>query len=267
MGVIEKRLESVADLPLPIKLTVIESDTLDAFATVGGYVFVTTGVHRECDKEEEIAGVLAHEFGHVGRRHVAKNLEKEKFINWGMLAAMLLSVLAPSAEGKAALMTTGMGAGQAMALKYTREAEEDADRVGLITAEKAGYSGLGTAEFLKKLKSTGLDEKSLPQYLLTHPYSDERIAKIEQSATSTGTTVDDSLFPFLVVRAKILGRALSEQTAGYLAEAIREGPGEPGQRLWRRAGLFHEGQRKSGGSSPEDNLFSPQIRCSLASFS
>ena len=125
---------------------------------------------EQCDKEEEIAGVLAHEFAHVGRRHVAKNLEKEKYINWAMLAAMLAAVLVPSDQGKSAIMSTSIGAGQAMALKYTREAEEDADRVGMLMAEKAGYSGLGAAEFLKKLRVTGSD-KLLPQYLLTHPYN------------------------------------------------------------------------------------------------
>ncbi len=226
VGVIEKRLESVADLPLPIKLTIIESDALDAFATVGGYVFVTTGMIEQCDKEEELAGVLAHEFGHVGRRHVAKNLEKEKFINWGMLAAMLLSMLAPTTEGKAALMTTGIGAGQAMALKYTREAEEDADRVGLATAQKAGYNGRGTAELLKKLRSSGLD-KELPQYLLTHPYSDERIAKIDQAATNTRTTVDDSFFPFLVARTRILGRPLSAQIEDIWLKRYQKEPENP----------------------------------------
>jgi beta-barrel assembly-enhancing protease len=226
MGIIAKRLESVADLPFPIKLTVIDSDTLDAFATVGGYVFITTGILEDCDKEEEVAGVLAHEFGHVGRRHIAKNLEKEKIINWGMFAAMLLSMLAPTAEGKAALMSTGMGAGQAVALKYSREAEEDADRVGLLTAEKAGYSGLGSAEFLKKLRSSG-QEKSLPQYLLTHPYSDERAGKIEQSATITRTTVDDSLFPFVVVRAKILSGPLTDQTESIWLKRYQKEPQNP----------------------------------------
>jgi len=226
MSVIKNRLEPVANLSLPIKLTVIESNTLDAFATVGGYVFITTGIIETCDKEEELAGVLAHEFGHVGRRHVAKNLEKEKFINWGMLAAMLLGMLAPTPEGKAAVMTSGMGAGQAVALKYTREAEEDADRVGLTTAEKAGYNGLGTAEFLKKLKNTGI-EKSLPQYLLTHPYSEDRITKIDQSATITRTTVDDSLFPFLVVRAKILGRPLNSQNEDIWLKRYQKEPENP----------------------------------------
>lgn len=225
MDIVKKRLESAANMPLSVKLSVIDSDTLDAFATVGGYVFVTTGLLAECDREDEIAGILAHEFGHISKRHVSQNVDKQKAINWGVMAAMLLAMLAPS-EGKAALMTTGMGAGQAMALKYTREFEEEADRVGLATVEKAGYSGLGTAMFLKKLRATGV-EKSVPQYLLTHPYSDERIARIEQSATSTATRVDSSLFPFIVVRARILDNPLTDQTEDIWMKRHEKEPGNP----------------------------------------
>jgi beta-barrel assembly-enhancing protease len=226
MGLITKRLEGATELPFPIKLSIIQSETLDAFATVGGYVFLTEGMIEQCDKEEEIAGVLAHEFGHVGKRHVAKNMEKEKYINWGMMAAMLLALLVPSDEGKAAVMSTSMGASQAMALKYSREAEEEADRVGIATAEKAGYSGLGTAEFLKKLRVTWTD-KTLPQYLLTHPYSDDRIAKADVSAKLKYTIIDDSLFPFVAARANILTKPLGVQNEEIWIKRYRKDPLKP----------------------------------------
>ena len=94
-----------------------------------------------------------------------------------------------------ALMASGMGAGQTVALKYSREFEEEADMAGVATTQKAGYSGLGSAEFLRKIMTK--DEKDVPQYLLTHPYSSERVLKIEERAARPArTTVDDSLFPF-----------------------------------------------------------------------
>src|SRR5208337_5377346 len=92
IAIIQKRLEAAADLPFPIKLSIIDSPALDAFATVGGYVFMTTGILEQADREEEIVGVLGHEFSHVGRRHVAKSLEKEKFISWGSVATMLFAL-------------------------------------------------------------------------------------------------------------------------------------------------------------------------------
>jgi predicted Zn-dependent protease len=226
MAIIKGRLEAAADLPFRIKLSIIESPVLDAFATVGGYVFMTTGILEQADDEEEIAGVLGHEFSHVGRRHVAKSVEKEKFINWGMLGALLLGLLIPSAAGKAAVMTGGVGAGQTMALKYTREMEAEADRFGVITCEKAGYNGAGSAEFLKKMAATGLD-KMVPQYLLTHPYSEDRVMTIRQLAKPMKTRVDVSLFPFVVARARILSGPVGAQNEDIWLKKYQKDPTDP----------------------------------------
>jgi len=226
MGIIKTRLETAADLPLPIKLTVIESSTLNAFATMGGYVFITTGLLEQADKEEEVAGVLAHEFGHVGHRHVAKSMEKEKYLTWATVAAMVLAILAPDPNAKMALMATSLGAGQSVALKFSRENEHEADMAGVATAEKAGYSGVGSAEFLKKIATT--DEKSVPQYLLTHPYSADRIIDIEDRAKKPPlTTVDDSLFPFILVRLDLVGRPLSGQREEVWLNRYRKNPKNP----------------------------------------
>ena len=225
MSIIKTRLERAADLPLPIKLTIIDSPTLNAFATVGGYVFMTTGILEQADKEEEIAGVLAHEFGHVGKRHVAKSIEKEKYISWGTMAAMLLGILAPG-NAKGAVMAAGMGAGEALSLKFSREHESEADAAGVATLEKAGYNGAGSAEFLKKLRATS-DEKSLPQYLLTHPYSEDRVVRIEELAKQKKTLVDDSFFPFIVARLKILITPLSKQSEDIWFNRQRKDPKNP----------------------------------------
>lgn len=225
MSLVKTRLENAADLPLPIKLTIIDSPALEAFATVGGYVFVTTGMLDQADKEEEVAGVLAHEFGHVGKRHVARAVEKEKYINWGMVAALLLAALAPG-DAKGAVLASGIGAGQALALKYTRESEEEADRAGVATVERAGYRGAGSADFLKKLRATS-EEKDLPQYLLSHPYSDERVVTIDRLAGIKKTQIDDSFFPFVLARVSLVGRPLSRQSEEMWFNRFRKDPKSP----------------------------------------
>jgi predicted Zn-dependent protease len=226
IAIIQKRLEDVADLPFHIKLSIIDTPTLDAFATIGGYVYVTTGLLERADKEEEIAGVLGHEFSHVGRRHVAKAIEKEAALNIASVATMLLGLLIPNPAAKAAVVTGSMGTGQMIALKHTREAEEEADKYGVATAEKAGYNGLGTAEFLKKLASTEL-EKSIPQYLLTHPYSDVRVDKIRQIASPMKTRVDVSLFPFMVTRLHIIGKPIGTQNEEIWFKKYQKEPDDP----------------------------------------
>lgn len=200
----KNRLEGATSLPFPITLTVIQSQTVNAFATIGGYIYLTTGLIGFTDTEEELAGVLAHELAHITRRHIAKRLEKEKYINIGMLATMLAGILiGGDPKAKEAIIIGGQAAAQALSLKYSREDEDDADRSGSIYSDKAGYNAVGVAEFLKKLRVTGR-ETTIPQYLLTHPYHEERIIKLENAWPESKTTLNTSFYPYLVVRASVL---------------------------------------------------------------
>jgi len=212
MASVVKRLEPNAGVQFPVRLTVVESPTPNAFATMGGYAYVTTGLIEMADREEEVAGVLAHELGHLSRRHVAKTMEQEKPLTWATLAGMLLGTLGAMVPGAGALgpalMSSTMAAAQTVSLKFSRENEDEADRFGLVTTEASGYSGHGLSDFLKKIRATEA-ERSIPQYLLTHPYSDVRAAKIESRITLPQTTVNTDFFPYVVARLKILNKPFS----------------------------------------------------------
>ena len=203
---IKRRLEGVATLPFPITLTVIQTQTINAFATVGGYIYMTTGLIAFSETEEELAGVLAHELAHITRRHVAKRVEKEKYINIGMLATMLAGILVGGdAQTSQAIIVGGQAAAMALSLKYSRDDEEDADRTGGVFADRAGYNATGVADFLKKLRVSSR-ETMIPQYLLTHPYHDERIATIENAWPDSKSKNNTTFYPYLVVRANVLHR-------------------------------------------------------------
>jgi predicted Zn-dependent protease len=203
---IKNRLEEVTSIPFPITLTVIQSQTVNAFATIGGYIYLTTGLIAFSDTEEELAGVLAHELEHITRRHISKRAEKEKYINIGMLATVLAGMLVGGdPKAKEAIIMGSQAAAQALSLKYSRDDEEDADRSGTIYSDRAGYNAVGVANFLKKLRVTGR-ETTIPQYLLTHPYHEERIIKIENNWPESKTRNNTALYPYLVVRANILYR-------------------------------------------------------------
>jgi len=203
---IKRRLEDKALMPFPVTLTVINAENIDAFATMGGYVYITTGLLGLCDKEEELAGVIAHEFAHIKKRHVAKRLEQQKYLNIGMFTTMLLGMLVGAGSTPEAIITSGIAGAQAMALKYSREDEEEADREGSTIADKAGYGGLGSVAFLKKLRTAGSD-KLLPQYLLTHPYHEARIIFLESMWKDNKVTVDAPLFPFVSLRTQVLHKS------------------------------------------------------------
>ncbi len=222
---IKSRLEDIADMPFPVVLTIIESNTVDAFATVGGYVFITTGLIGECDREEELAGVVAHEFAHIKKRHIAKRLEKQKFINIGMIATLVAGMLVGDQAGSA-VATAGSASAQALSLKYSREDEEEADKEGSAIADKAGYGGLGIASFLKKLRTIGGD-KFLPQYLLTHPYHESRIITLENMWPDSKVTVNTDFFPYVLVRAKLFGKVHGPGMDEILTNRYMRDRGDP----------------------------------------
>ncbi len=199
---IRARLESKTTMPFPMVITVIDSPEVNAFATPGGYVYIASGLIANSDKEEEVAGVIAHEFAHIKKRHIAKRAEKEKYFTATMVATMLAALLVgDSARG--AVMAVGMGGAQAAALKYSREDEEEADREGSALANASGYGGLGISDFLKKLRAGGGD-KLYPQYLLTHPYHESRIIALESMWTRKPPSSQASLFPYIIARAKVI---------------------------------------------------------------
>jgi len=199
---IRGRLESRTTMPFPVILTVIDSPTIDAFATIGGYVYIAAGLIANCDNEEEVAGVMAHEFAHIKKRHIAKRMDKQKYLNATVIATMLAAMLVGD-SAREAVLVTGMGTAQSMALKYSREDEDEADREGSILANEAGYGGLGIADFLKKLRAGGGD-KLYPQYLRTHPYDESRIINLEKMWTRKPPSVDTSLFPYIIARAQVV---------------------------------------------------------------
>ncbi len=112
---------------------------------------MTTGLIEMADREEEVAGVLAHELAHVGRRHVAKRMEKEKPLSIATLAGMLLGALIPGAGALGpALMTSTMAASQTLSLKFSREDEDEADRFGLSTSGGVRLQWAWSCRFLEE---------------------------------------------------------------------------------------------------------------------
>ncbi len=201
---IKRRLEDASRSPYPLKLTVIESKSADAFATLGGYIYLTTALIALCENESELAGVIAHEIAHVKKRHVSKKIEREKHLNIGRMATLILGSLVGDPKAKEAIIVSGMGALQSLALTYSREDEQEADLIGSTILEEAGFRCTGISSFLKRLR-LGRRDSELPQYLLTHPYHEERISRLESICRrNEGKEKGDELFPYIARRAFIV---------------------------------------------------------------
>jgi len=173
-------LASSPKAPFEFQFFVMKSSAINAFATPGGYVYVNKGLINLVENESELAGVLAHEIAHINARHIAAIIEKSTKMNIAALAAILAGAfLGGGGDAAAALTTFSMAAVTSMNLKYSRDHEEEADRLGMTYLVGSGYDGKSMLDFLKIMRKYEFYSKSVPSYFLTHPGTDERIRYLD----------------------------------------------------------------------------------------
>ncbi len=160
-----------SDAKVPFTIKVIDSDEVNAFALPGGFFYVNKGLILAADNEAELAGVMAHEIAHVAARHAMENQGKGTLINYGALAGIIFGGPIVST-----VLQNGGGilAGLAM-LKFSRGAEEEADRLGVQYLYAAGYDPTAMATMFEKLASKKKKKPgSFAKLFTTHPQSEDR---------------------------------------------------------------------------------------------
>ena len=153
----------------------------NAFATVGGYVYVTRGMLAQLNNETELAGVMAHEISHISHRHVAKQQTRALAYQVLGLGAVAVGATLGNPDNNLGMAPLAVSAALATILSsYNQEAELEADESGLLMMAQAGYDPRGLSTFLRSLRTrerlTGLGYHGL---LATHPETAARIAKAE----------------------------------------------------------------------------------------
>lgn len=209
-------VKAIPPQPFTFKATTILHNSLNAFAVPGGYVYVFTGLIMNLDKEEELAGVLAHELAHVTQRHVASRLQKAQFVTLGSLLLAVAGVAAGGAGG-GALAMGALGAGQSAMLNYSRLDENEADQIGLQYLIAAGYPPEGMVAGFKVLRQKSwMSGISVPTYLSTHPALGDRInglqARIQTMDKSIQSRAQDNK-RFTRVKTLLWARYGDEQAA------------------------------------------------------
>lgn len=166
-----------SDAKMPFTIKVIDSDEVNAFALPGGFFYVNRGLILAADNESELAGVMAHEIAHVAARHAMENQGKGALINYGLLAGIIFT---GGVAGSVLQNTAGIT--QALAFfKFSRGAEEEADRLGVQYMYAAGYDPRGMATMFEKLASQNKKKPgSFARLFTTHPQSLERRDASEQ---------------------------------------------------------------------------------------
>ena len=155
---------------------VLDTEDINAFAAPGGYVFVTKGLYRRLNSEAELAGVLGHEIAHVSQKHHLKVLKQSSLI--GALGQAASSKAKGSDQAVQNLIGNGA---EIMARGLDKNAEFEADRIGVVYAARAGYTPWGLPEVLQDM--AGLPAKDNRTSLLykTHPHPAERLAALGEA--------------------------------------------------------------------------------------
>ena len=157
----------------PYSFSIANYRELNAFALPGGPVWLHRGIIHAAANEAQLAGVLAHEIAHIAQRHAADQLTKQLVAN-GLLG-LLGAILGNDAGGaRTARIGAQILAGGYM-LKFSRDDERDADRIGMQILQRAGWDPRGMIEFMETLRrQQGRDPGSVDVFLSSHPAPGER---------------------------------------------------------------------------------------------
>jgi predicted Zn-dependent protease len=162
-----------SDAKVPFTIKVIDSDEVNAFALPGGFFYVNKGLVLAADNEAELAGVMAHEIAHVCARHAMENERKMQVLDYGLLAGMILG---GGIIGNVLYNTNGLIEGMAF-LKFSRGAEEEADKLGIQYMWAAGYDPNAMATMFEKLEAKNKKKPgTISKLFATHPAPPERRA-------------------------------------------------------------------------------------------
>ena len=205
-----------------LEFVLLDSPQLNAFAAPGGIIGVNGGLFLHAQTEAEYASVLAHELAHLSQRHFARGLEAQKRMQLPLMAAMLAGVVAAAAgagdAGIAAIISTQAAAIQSQR-RFSRQNEQEADRIGIINLERAGYDPRAMPEMFGRLMRQYRYDQKPPEFLLTHPVTESRIADTKNRAEQyPDTGVEDSL-RYQLLRAHM--DLKFESTPGVSAKRFR----------------------------------------------
>jgi beta-barrel assembly-enhancing protease len=155
---------------LPFTFQVVDDKQVNAYATAGGFVYVTTGLLRTAENEAEVAGVIGHEIGHVEGKHLITQMSRQAFQEGLMTAAGL--------DRSKAIQ---IGVELAVRRPRSRENEFDADQRGLRIMSTTGYATSGMVGFMEKLQKIS---SNVPTILSTHPNGGDRVVALKKNIKS-----------------------------------------------------------------------------------
>jgi len=191
-----------------LELITINNPSMNAFAVPGGVIGIHTGLFLYAKTEHQLSSVLAHELAHLSQRHFARRIDAQRKNSIVSLAGMLASlVLAATVGGDAGLagLTATQAASKQSSLRYSRQNEQEADRLGLQTMAEAGMDPRAMSSMFEEMLKMSRYGSRPPEFLLTHPLTENRVADAKNriSQLPPKQYLDNLEFHLMRVRALI----------------------------------------------------------------
>lgn len=219
-----QKLAQHTSVPLHYDIQVfsLTDRSINAFALPGGYVGINTGLITAAESESELASVIAHEISHVALRHVARGMTQGSESNHIMIASLvgaLLAGLAGSADLAMGVASFGQAAAVDRQLGFSRQAEQEADRVGYQMLKGAGFDTAGMAQMFKRLQQNSRLNESSSAYATTHPLSAQRLSDAENRSYSNSDSNYNENDDFWFVQAAVM---VLETKGGAALQAVQQ---------------------------------------------
>lgn len=238
---IGRQLAANSDTPSnPFHFFVVMDPNINAFAGPGGYIGVNAGLILLTEAESELASVMAHEIAHVTQRHLYRAIEKASQLSIPTVAATLAAILASTQSakmGQAALMAIQAGNLQ-FQIDFTREHEKEADRVGMQTLAASNYDPRSMPTFFERLQqSTRYYGKGVPEFLRTHPMSENRVADTRGRAENYPYRQYPDSLAYMLTKTKLAVLTEPDKRIPLQRFTALEQQGTPQQRAVARYGI------------------------------
>lgn len=171
----------------------LNDEAINAFALLGGFIGIHSGLMLATTNESELAGVMGHEISHILQRHQARGAEGQKNKAWLPLAGLLAAIIASRSNSSSSGQATeaALAGSQALAIQsqldYSRDFEREADRLGIQVMTRAGFDPRGMVSFFERLQRANRhNDGKAPGYLRSHPLTTERIADMQDRVDQMG---------------------------------------------------------------------------------
>lgn len=202
---------------------IIDNKEFNAFAAPSGMIFIHSGLIKTMTSEGELMSVVAHEVGHAASRHIADRIAKSSKIDAGSAALALAGLLLGAGPISEALVVGSLAAGTTMNLKFSRQDEEEADRLAYKYMKQLGRNPDSMVSMLRKMyRIDRYRQGQVPTYLLTHPQPALRMGYVQNliQMDGKGNYSPEDQFAFRRIKRRIL--SLSEEPTTLLPVYQRE---------------------------------------------